>query len=216
MGIIGGWWRSGMAASNWPIDAATGRWIRVGRALAAADFDRDLGRVRRAASMLVGLGSVSTTGSTGLRLHLSGGQPSADNYVQVAAFEDSRPEPQLVVSYSTAAPVAPSNTGLPVVSGTAEVGLTVSASSGSWSGTAPISYAYQWRRCDSAGGACVDVGANASSYLLTGADVGSRMRVVVTASNGAGSSSATSAATAVVVAQPTLGDVDLQRCWRGG
>ncbi len=138
-------------------------------------------------------------------MHLSGGQPSADNYLQAAAFEDSLPEPQLVVSYSTAAPVAPSNTGLPVVSGTAEEGLTLSASSGSWSGTAPISFAYQWRRCDSAGGACVDVGGNASSYLLAGADVGSRMRVVVTASNGAGSSSATSAATAVVVAQPTSG-----------
>ena len=73
------------------------------------------------------------------------------------------------MSYTTAAPVAPSNTGLPVVSGTAEVGRTLSASSGSWSGTAPISFAYQWRRCDSAGGACVDVGANASSYVLTGA-----------------------------------------------
>ena len=200
-GLVGEWY----GASNWPIDAGDWSLDSSGSALAAVDLTGiPVGSV--SSFDLVGLGSVSRTGSTGLRLHLSGGQPSADNYLQLAAFEDSSlPEPQLVVSYSTAAPVAPSNTGLPVVSGTAQEGLTLSASSGSWSGTAPISYAYQWRRCDSAGGACVDVGGNASSYALTGADVGSRMRVVVTASNGAGSSSATSAATAVVAAQSTSG-----------
>ena len=130
--------------------------------------------------------------------------PAALTASQVAAHYDASVNGSTATSAATAvvgggAPVAPSNTGLPVVSGTAQEGLTVTASSGSWSGTAPISFAYQWRRCDSSGGACVDVGGNASSYVLAGADVGSRMRVVVTASNGAGSSTAVSSATAPVV-----------------
>jgi len=101
------------------------------------------------------------------------------------------------------APVAPpSNTSLPVVSGRAQVGQVLSASTGSWSG-APTGYAYQWSRCDSSGASCSLIGgATASSYALAGADVGATIRVVVTASNSAGSSSATSAQTAVVQAVP--------------
>jgi Concanavalin A-like lectin/glucanases superfamily len=100
----------------------------------------------------------------------------------------------------------PSNTGLPVVSGTAEVGQSLSVSDGSWSGSPPISFAYQWRRCDASGGACVDVaGATGSSYVLVAGDVGATLRAVVTASNGAGSASATSAQSGVVAAQPSSG-----------
>ena len=124
MRITGAWLGSGMAASNWPIDGGDWSLNSSGTALAAADLTGiPVGSV--SAFDLVGLGSVSTTGLTGLRLHLSGGQPSGDNYLQLAAFENSLPEPQLVVSYSTAAPVAPSNTGLPVVSGTAQEGSDV-------------------------------------------------------------------------------------------
>jgi hypothetical protein len=101
----------------------------------------------------------------------------------------------------TAAPVAPSNTSLPSISGTAQEAQTLSADVGSWSGTAPISYASQWRRCDAGGGNCSDIaGATGSTYTLASADVGSTIRVVVTASNSAGSSSASSAATGVVTA----------------
>jgi hypothetical protein len=34
-------------------------------------------------------------------MHLSGGQPTNDNYVQMAAFENANPEAQLVVTYTT-------------------------------------------------------------------------------------------------------------------
>ena len=156
------------SASSWPIDAADWSLASSGSASAAVDITA-LSTTATSSFELGGLGSISTTGSTGLRLHLSGGQPSGDNLLQVASLEHpTRPEPQLVVSYTTAAPVAPSNTGLPVVSGVAEVGRTLSASSGSWSGTAPISYAYQWRRCDSAGGACVDVGGECELVSVDG------------------------------------------------
>ena len=102
-----------------------------------------------------------------------------------------------------AAPTPPANTSPPSVTGTAQDGQTLSASAGSWSGTPPIGFAYQWRRCDSGGGGCADIsGAGGQSYTLTSADVGSTIRVTVTGSNAAGSSSASSAATSVVAAVP--------------
>ena len=95
---------------------------------------------------------------------------------------------------------APVNTSPPVVTGTAQDGQTLSASTGSWSGS-PTSYAFQWQRCDSSGGACANVaGAAASSYSLSSTDVGSTLRVTVTASNAGGSATAQSSPTAVVVA----------------
>jgi hypothetical protein len=107
-----------------------------------------------------------------------------------------------------AAPVAtaPVNTALPAISGSAVVGQTLTASTGTWS-WAPASYAYQWRHCDSAGANCANVtGATANSYALQSADAGSTLRVVVTATNTAGSTSATSAQTGLVAAgTPTSG-----------
>jgi hypothetical protein len=95
-------------------------------------------------------------------------------------------------------PSAPVNTGLPTSSGTAVQGQTLTAQPGAWSNN-PTNYAYQWRRCDATGSACTDIAsATSASYVLTAADVGSTLRVAVTATNGGGSSSATSAQTAVV------------------
>src|SRR5207253_615952 len=94
--------------------------------------------------------------------------------------------------------VAPSVVSAPVVSGSAQEGQTLSASSGSWSGTQPLTYGYQWQRCDSTGSCNPVAGATGQSYLLASGDVGATMRAAVTASNSAGSATATSAATAVV------------------
>ncbi len=104
--------------------------------------------------------------------------------------------------------VPPSNTVEPTISGTAEVGRELDATRGSWTGTAPISYAYQWVRCGSDGGQpdggnCAIVsGATDDEYRLTTADVGFRMRVRVTASNADGSRTAASNPTATVVGPP--------------
>ncbi len=104
--------------------------------------------------------------------------------------------------------VAPSNTSEPTISGRAEQGRTLSASRGSWVGTEPISYAYQWVRCGADGGRpdggdCTIVsGATGREHRLTRDDVGSRMRVRVTASNSDGSRSAASNPTATVEGPP--------------
>ena len=93
---------------------------------------------------------------------------------------------------------APVNTSPPTISGTAQVGQTLTAANGAWS-NAPTSFAYQWLRCNGGGNSCDNV-ANATqqTYTPVAADVGSTMRVRVTATNADGSGSAQSEQTAVV------------------
>jgi hypothetical protein len=85
----------------------------------------------------------------------------------------------------------PTVTSLPAVSGTPTVGRSLSATTGFWSGTAPISYAFQWQRC--APGCSNITGATGPGYALVTADTRTMIRVVVAAMNAAGSASAASA-----------------------
>lgn len=95
---------------------------------------------------------------------------------------------------------APGNTAPPTVAGTAATGRTLTASSGSWSGTTPISFSYEWLRCDANGASCGAIGgAVSSTYAVASGDVGHRLRVRVTATNGDGAATALSDATDVVV-----------------
>ncbi len=90
-------------------------------------------------------------------------------------------------------PTPPSNTSAPTVSGAAQVGQTLTAHNGTWSGTTPITYTYQWQRS-----ATNITGASGSTYTPVTADVEHTLDIVVTAHNSAGSESATSAPTAAV------------------
>jgi hypothetical protein len=103
-----------------------------------------------------------------------------------------------------AAQARPVNTSPPTISGTPTVGQTLSASSGTWIGNKPITFAFQWQRCDKVGGGCSAVaGATGAAFALTAADLDHTLRIVVTARNRAGSSSRTSVPTAVIArAQP--------------
>jgi len=96
---------------------------------------------------------------------------------------------------------APTNTGVPVVSGTATQGQSLSTSTGSWNGNPAPTYTYQWQDCSSGGGSCANIaGATASSYTLAASDVGHTIVAVVTATNSQGHASAGSTPTAVVQA----------------
>ncbi len=96
--------------------------------------------------------------------------------------------------------VAPTNLTLPAVTGNAVVGTSLTTTNGTWIGTATITYAAQWLRCDGAGNNCVGIaGATASSYLVTAADLNSTIRSQIAATNGAGTTNAASTATSVVI-----------------
>jgi hypothetical protein len=95
--------------------------------------------------------------------------------------------------------VAPSNSSLPTISGSAVKDATLSATSGGWNGSTPITFGYAWLRCDDAGANCTTIGGQSgTTYVLDDADVGKRVRVQVTATNSDGTAAALSAATDIV------------------
>jgi hypothetical protein len=100
---------------------------------------------------------------------------------------------------SSSAQSAQTATVTAAISGTPKVGQTLTADPGSWSGN-PTSFAYQWQRCDADVATCSNVaGATGKTYGAQTADLGYRLRVMVTAHNAKGSATAPSAITTVVV-----------------
>ena len=98
----------------------------------------------------------------------------------------------------------PANSKPPTVSGSAQEGSSLVVRAGTWKGTKPISYTYEWKRCNADGAACVAIeGARGTSYSLKSQDIGHTIRVVERASNAAGRSAVTSKATSVVRSAPT-------------
>jgi hypothetical protein len=95
---------------------------------------------------------------------------------------------------------APVNIGAPTIAGSLQEGQTLTAGTGEWAGTAPVSFAYQWLRCSITGGSCEEIaGAAGSTYTLGVTDLASNLAVVVTATNAQGASDATSAETQAIL-----------------
>lgn len=80
----------------------------------------------------------------------------------------------------------------PSITGTAEVGETLTADEGTWNGS-PTSYSFQWLR-----GTVPIAGADEDTYVIVEDDVGEQLAVLVTATNALGSVSALSDPTSVV------------------
>src|SRR5919204_3049840 len=76
----------------------------------------------------------------------------------------------------------PVNLAAPAIGGTPVQGNALTGSLGSWGGPTPT-YSTRWNRCDTTGANCVALSASGSTYVLTAADVGSRMRFTVVATN---------------------------------
>ena len=79
------------------------------------------------------------------------------------------------------------------ISGFVELSGTLTASTGSWD-TTPTSYAYQWQLCTSTSACSNITGGIASTHQVVAGELGKTIRVIVTATNGTGSTAATSAA----------------------
>jgi hypothetical protein len=94
--------------------------------------------------------------------------------------------------------VSPVNLSPPVISGIGLVGETLSSTLGTWSGTSPISYSYQWKRNGSP-----ILGAISSTYLLVAADADTNITCTVTATNTVGSMSSNSNSISVIGYDPS-------------
>lgn len=90
---------------------------------------------------------------------------------------------------------APSNDEPPSITGTAQVGETLTGDPGEWSGSAPITLTYEWLLDDVA-----IEGATGLTYLVDVEDIGGVVTFAVTATNGLGSTTETSDPTAEVIA----------------
>ncbi len=158
--------------------------------------------VSGAAALILSADDMSTTALKADILDNVDPLPSLSGLVRTGGRLDVCKAIPACATGAQAPPAPPVSTGVPVVSGSASVsvGQTLSASTGSWSGS-PSSYAYAWERCDSSGGSCAAIaGASGSSYVVAAADVGATLRVAVTASNAGGASSPASSAQTAVVA----------------
>jgi hypothetical protein len=126
-------------------------------------------------------------------LWIDGSQPYSMPAIAPSAFNTDTPIISIYGTFSTQSALVPVKTAAPVISGTAQVGQTLTATAGTWANT-PTSYAYQWNR----GGTAIS-GAASSTYVPVAADVGNTLTVSVIATNGSGSSApATSAPTGAV------------------
>lgn len=81
----------------------------------------------------------------------------------------------------------PVNTVAPAITGIAQEGQVVTCSTGTWTGTPTITYAYQWKRNGSNIGSATN-----STYTLVTADVSQSITCELTATNAVGSANATS------------------------
>ncbi len=98
---------------------------------------------------------------------------------------------------------APSVTVAPQIVGTLQVGRQLTGDDGTFSGDTPIATTRQWQRCDATGGACHDIlFATKVVYYPTIADIGSTLRLAVTATNAYGTLVAPSDPSDPVLASP--------------
>jgi lysophospholipase L1-like esterase len=108
------------------------------------------------------------------------------------------------VTYTpTTAVSPPANTTLPTISGTAQVGQTLTASLGTWSGNPSPTITEQWQACQAS--ICSNISnATGTTYVPATANIGETIQVIVTGTNVVSNSSVTSAPTAVVTAAPAF------------
>jgi len=92
----------------------------------------------------------------------------------------------------------PVNTTPPTIAGKAQEGVALKAKEGKWTGGS-IAYSFQWQRCEPEL-ECTNIPlATTSEYTARYVDIGSSLRVLVTASNSAGTTEVFTERTAAVV-----------------
>lgn len=126
---------------------------------------------------------ISISGATGSTYVVAGADVGFRIRVRVTASNSDGSK--TVASNPTGTVVGPPVlVSQPNVRGVVLVGSVVTAEPGRWTGRQPITFAYRWLRCNSAGGECAEIsGATGRTYRVTSADVGRKLRFNVTARN---------------------------------
>lgn len=123
----------------------------------------------------------------------------------------SDPDWQAVAPAPPPPPGPPVNVSYPTINlfsgdSAPTIGHFLTSSVGTWNGSFPITYTYQWKRCDAAdpvNGPCVAIaGAASSFYTPVDDDFGKRLRVAVTATNSQGTATQNSEVSLPVIAIP--------------
>jgi hypothetical protein len=126
-------------------------------------------------------GSITDTGN----LHPGGG------YIGVQVYGT---DPTSAINHfggGTAVITPPANTVAPAVTGTVQVGQTLSCSTGTWTGS-PTSYAYQWDISANGSTGWTNIGTTTNTYTPVTGDQNKYLRCTVTATNTDGSVGAVS------------------------
>ena len=149
--------------------------------------------------------NVSQTTATGAGHTITGLTGGVEYTVRVLATNDAGDGPASTVAKSTPAAENNAPTGLLTISGTAQVGETLTASTSNIDdedGLDGVSYRYQWVRNEGTDDADI-AGGTGSTYTLVDADQGQTIKVRVTFTDDADNDeSLTSAATETVLARP--------------
>jgi hypothetical protein len=212
--------RARVTATN-PYGSVTATAAVVGPITAGAPVNSVLpiisGTVKRGIPLAVNSGTWSPSGSFSFRWQRDEGDgfdditgatgtsytPTVDDLgfplrVVVTATNAFGSATATTVATGNVATNLPHNVGAPGIAGTAKRTLTLTASAGTWT-PAGATFAYQWQRDEGDGFEDI-ASATAASYVLVTADVDTTIRVVVTATNVDGSTTAASAPTTTVVA----------------
>ncbi len=150
----------------------------------------------------------SISGMTGTTYVLESSDVAAKVRIQVSATNANGQ----AYAWTVAGPIAagtPVDTVSPTVSGTPRQGIKLTASTGTWN-PAGTAYSYIWERSSGTGSGLTwtpIAGATSSGYTTAAADVGVSLRVVVTATNNFGSSTANSSATGTIASGAPLDTV---------
>src|SRR5204862_7539950 len=97
----------------------------------------------------------------------------------------------LLAAGAGARSAGPILTASPSVTGTLEAGGRLAASTGTWTSTTTMSYAYQWHRCDRNGAHCSSIhGATGPGLVLGKKDVDKTIGLTVNATDAAGMTTA--------------------------
>jgi hypothetical protein len=127
--------------------------------------------------------------------------PGIKNCVDGDRFNGPDPSLVAIPAYPTGAPVA---SVPPTIVGAAQTGRVLAGVPGVWTGGKPVSFLYQWLRCDAAGASCIPISsATTEKYMPAIEDLGHALVLTVTTQSATGVASASSPPTVAIAASGT-------------